>query len=673
MNRKILPVFLFLLFISSWGFTSTDSLKFDQYHNPAELIKAVQALAADYPEITRLHKIASTPSQRELYILEIGSETNKAEKELPAVLVAANMEGTVPIASEAALYLAKKVLEDEKLAKTKTWYILPCGNPDAAARYFLNPLTQDARNSKPVNDDMDDQVDEDGMEDLDGNGIYTMMRVKSPEGTWMPVPGEPRLMKQADPSKGEQGVYRLYSEGLDNDRDGEYNEDGPGGVNIGINFPHLFHFHTKTGGAWPGSEEESYNLIKFIMEHREIGLTFCFGSTNFCLKPPQGGRKGSVNMDQLKIPERYGEMLGIDTEKTYTMKEIIELLQPYVPEGMEITESLVAQFLGLGAVVNPLPEDLKYYNELSEKYKEFLKQNNLDTERLDPQRAKDGSFELWAYYHLGLPSFSLDFWTLPKVKEEKKEQEVTPEKLGQMTNEEFIALGEEKIDEFLKSIGAPEQFKAKNVIEAVKSGAMDTLRMAEMLKKMPQPKDTEAGTPEEKAFLAFSDKKLDGKGFVKWESYDHPTLGKVEIGGQVPFVKNTPPADMLEPLLEGQVPWVFEVADKMAHINISHTEVKNLGEGLFLIKAWIQNSGYLPYPTAMGQRNNRILPVAVTLEGEIEILEGKKRSLIKSFEKNNSQEVSWLIHAQKSSEIKIHANTRMAWKDSKTIFLGGNR
>ncbi len=202
--------------------------------------------------------------------------------------------------------------------------------------------------------------------------------------------------EKADPSKGEQGLYRLYTEGQDNDGDGEYNEDGPGGVNIGINFPHLFKFHTQTGGAWPGSEEESYNLIKFIMEHREIGMTFSFGATNFCLNPPEGGRKGSVDLEKIKIPERYGEMLGIDTEKTYTMKEIIDLLQPFAPGGMQITESMIAQFLGLGAVVNPLPEDLKYYQELSEKYKNFLKKNNLDTDRLEPQKAKDGSFELWA-------------------------------------------------------------------------------------------------------------------------------------------------------------------------------------------------------------------------------------------------------------------------------------
>ena len=66
------------------------------------------------------------------------------------------------------------------------------------------------------------------------------------------------------------------------------------------------------------------------------------------------------------------------------MAEIIELVKPLVPPGMEVTEGLVAGFLELGAVVNPLEDDLKFYKELSEKYKEFLKAAKLDGKRLDP-------------------------------------------------------------------------------------------------------------------------------------------------------------------------------------------------------------------------------------------------------------------------------------------------
>ncbi len=85
--------------------------------------------------------------------------------------------------------------------------------------------------------------------------------------------------------------------------------------------------------------------------------------------------------------------------------------------------------------MNPLEEDLKFYKELSDRYKEFLKANKLDAKRLEPPQPKDGSFELWSYYHLGVPVFSMDLWTLPEVKAEEKEKSgITPESLEAMTS-----------------------------------------------------------------------------------------------------------------------------------------------------------------------------------------------------------------------------------------------
>ena len=664
----------FLLIISSVGVMAAE-LTFDRYHTPAAIDAALNDFARANPATAKLHTLARSAGGRDILMLEVGPEVKNAKKTIPAVLVVANMEGTVPLSSEAALYLIKLILAKSDVHKNLTWYILPCGNPDAAIGYFQKPLKMDPRNTTPINDDQDDQTDEDGLDDLDQNGIFTAMRVKDPEGQWITIPDEPRLMKRADWAKGEKGLYKLYTEGLDNDSDGEYNEDGPGGVNIGITFPHLFKFFTASGGLWSGAEEESFQLIKFASDHKEIGLTFVFGDANFCLNPPRGGRRGEVDLTQLKIPERFASFMGADPDKTYSMEEVIELAKPIVPPGMEVDESMIASFLGLGGVVNPLADDLKFYKELSDKYKEFLKKNKIDIERLDPAPDKDGSFELWTYYHLGLPSFALDFWTLPKVKEEKKEgEEITPEKLEKMTNEEFIALGEEKIDAFLKSSGAPANFKAKMVIDALEGGKMDTKKMAEMIKQMPKPKSEEGTDPKDLALLAFSDKELGGKGFVEWAPFQHSTLGEVEIGGEVPFVSNTPPAEKIEGLLEGQVPWVFELSQKMARIKVGKTEVKPMGGSVYQVKVWVENAGYLPYPTAMGKRNKRILPVIVTLEGDgFKIVDGKKRSLIQSIAGNQAASVTWIVHAEKPTKLTVLVQTEMAWSDAASISLGGSR
>ena len=663
---------------------------FDRYHTPAELNAALLDMARANPAFARTHSLAKSPGGHELILLEIGPEIAKiahppqptnlanaaqvaaSNKSFPAVFIAADMEGTVPLSSEAALYLARLVIQQPALRSDRTWYILPCGNPDAASLYFAKPLRQDPRNARPHNDDMDDQIDEDGPEDLNGDGLITMMRVKDPEGEWMPVPGQPRLMKRADWSKGEKGVYKLYSEGIDNDGDGRYNEDGPGGVNVGTNFPHLFKFFAPDSGAWPGSEAESYALFKFFDAHREIGLTFVFGESNFCLNPPRGGRRAESDFNSIKVPERIASAFGADPARTYTMAEIMEMVKPMAPPGMDITESMIAGFLGLGAVVNPLDDDLKFYKELSDKYKEFLKAAKLDAKRLDPAPDKDGSFELWSYYQLGLPSFALDFWTLPEVKEEKKAEAIGPDQLEKMTKDEFLALGEEKIDAFLKAAGAPAQFKAKQVIDMVKAGQIDPKRMAEMMRQMPKPPSEAGADPKDLALLAFSDKELGGKGFVDWKPFKHPQLGDVEIGGAVPYADNTPPVAMIEPLLKGQVPWVFEVAKRMARVRIASAEAKPVGRGVYEIKVRVENAGALPYPTAMGRRNERILPVIVTLDGPgLRIVDGRKRTLIPAIQGLATQTATWIVQSDKPVKIDVKAETQIAGRDARVLDLGG--
>ncbi|MBP1770244.1 MAG: hypothetical protein H6P96_862, partial [Candidatus Aminicenantes bacterium] len=434
LRRTPALVVLFLVCLALGPLAAAD-IVFDRYHGPEELTAALQELARANPGFAKVHVLAKSPGGRDLALLEIGPETGKSAKSLPAVFVAADMEGTVPLSGEAALYLAKLLCGKAEMRSDRTWYILACGNPDAAAGYFAKPRRLDARNARPKNDDQDDATDEDGADDLDGDGLVTQIRVKDPEGEWIAVPGEPRLMKKADGAKGEKGVWKLYPEGLDNDGDGQFNEDGPGGVDVGTAFPHLYRYHAPDAGPWPGSEPETFALLKFFDLHREVGLIFVFGESSWCLAPPRAGRKGDADFNNIKVPERVAGFINADPTRTYTMAEIIDLVKPLVPPGMEVTEGLVAGFLELGAVVNPLEDDLKFYKELSEGYKEFLKAAKLDAKRLDPAPDKDGSLELYAYYHLGLPSFALDFWTLPEVKEEKPAEELTPEKLEKMTND----------------------------------------------------------------------------------------------------------------------------------------------------------------------------------------------------------------------------------------------
>jgi hypothetical protein len=196
--------------------------------------------------------------------------------------------------------------------------------------------------------------------------------------------------------------------------------------------------------------------------------------------------------------------------------------------------------------------------------------------------------------------------------------------------------------------------------------------MAEMMKQMPKQPAAGGADPKEKALLAWSDKELGGKGYVAWKPYKHPTLGDVEIGGFAPYADTTPPEKMIDGLVTGQAPWVFEVAKKMARIRIADAAAKPLGAGLYEVKAWVENTGDLPYPTAMAGRNQRVLPVVVTLAGDgVEIVQGKKRSLVPSVPARGAKAVTWLVRSAKPVMIEIKAETQNAWRDARSVALGG--
>ncbi|MGD0782284.1 MAG: M14 family zinc carboxypeptidase, partial [Candidatus Aminicenantales bacterium] len=84
-------------------------------------------------------------------------------------------------------------------------------------------------------DDHDGLIDEDGPDDLDGDGNICMMRKKDPFGAYKTDPEDPRLMVPVKP--GEKGEWTLLGEeGIDNDGDGKINEDGPGYVDPNRNW-----------------------------------------------------------------------------------------------------------------------------------------------------------------------------------------------------------------------------------------------------------------------------------------------------------------------------------------------------------------------------------------------------------------------------------------------------
>ncbi len=669
--RKNQSVYLLLclLVISFEPLFAQSGNGFDKYHNTGEVQQMLLKLQQSNPALMQLHTIATSPGGEKITVLEIGKNSGT----VPAIFVGANFEGNIPLSTEGALSLAKMLLDSSKYTNGLKWYILPMPNPDAAKGYFSGNKYDRTVNDFAVNNDVDEAVNEDGFEDLNGDGLITQMRVKDLAGTYIVSKSDPRIMVLADPKKGERGEYKIYTEGIDNDGDGEYNEDGEGGINVGISFPHLFPKNNKDAGLWPGQTPEVYGIMKLITERPNIAMVFTLGSSNFCLVPPKGGRKGDVNLENLKIPPRYANRIGADPSKSYKMDEVIELMKSRFPSNTEVTPAMVYSILGLGATVNPVDDDLKFYTKFSEDYKKYLKAKNFNIETLDPAADKDGSFELWAYYQLGVPSFSMNLFSVPKAKEAKQDENggLTLDSVEAMTAEEFTALDEEKTAKFLKDNNAPERMTAKGVIELMKSSKMTPKQMVAMLKKSSKGTKEGDSNDREKSLLAYSDKDLNGKGFVQWQKFNHPTLGEVEIGGFAPYLETTPKPEKIDSLLNIQVPWLLHLSKMLPEISLADNKVTDLGAGVYRLELYFENKGTLSYPIAMGERNKQPAPVIILLDGEVEFLEGLKRTPLGTIGGNQVKKLTWLVRAEKKPIISVKLESTVFGSEVKQIKIGG--
>ena len=243
------------------------------YHTYEELAAALKAAVAAHPDLAKLVSIGKTREGRDIWAVEIAKPSGPPVDTRPGLLIAATFEGDHLIGSELALYTVDFLLSayatdaavKQRLERSVV-YVVPRVNVDGAEQMFAPVKALRRTNTTPFDADNDGRTDEDGPEDLNKDGVVTVMRVKDPKGPYMVSPEDARLMKRADPAKGESGGWALYSEGIDNDGDGFYNEDGPGGVDINRNFMHQYPYFSPDAGRYMVSETETRALLDYVLE-----------------------------------------------------------------------------------------------------------------------------------------------------------------------------------------------------------------------------------------------------------------------------------------------------------------------------------------------------------------------------------------------------------------------
>jgi hypothetical protein len=638
------------------------------YHKPEEVAAALKDYAAKYPQISKLQSLGKGSGGSEIWLLRIAGRPGQAPDPdaRPGIFIAANIEGVHLVGTEAALALAERLLAGYGSDKTltafldrATVYIAPLLNPDTARFAFASPLRERWTNARAVDDDLDGVVDEDGPEDINRDGLITQMRAKDPEGRYILDPKEPRLMRLADPQKGEKGIYNLYIEGIDNDGDEKFNEDAAGGVEVNRNFPHDFEYYAQGAGLYPVSEDETVALLKFLTSRGNIAMVLNFSTENTILNQQQTGQ-ARAGGDRVRVPRMYADAFGLDPNAEYSMREIVDALKGTgIGGGIEVTEELVASFLGLGPAVAIDSQDQPLFEEVRKTYKDALKEAKIEYPEKRAKGVGKGSFVAYSYYQYGVPVFSQDLWAPPESKKEQpKADALTAERLKTMASDEFIALGEGKIDTFIKTQSAPPALSAAMIFKAMKSGQLTPAKVAEMMEQMPRRPGGDGEEHPDTYLINWSDSALKGKGFVPWTPFKHPTLGEVEIGGFMPYLKINPPVEEVDRTAAFGVDFALKLMGRLPDLSISKTKVEHLGQDLYRVTAYFTNNGWFPTSTAQGRKAQTAWPITVRMKvasGQ-SLFSGRPIESIPFLEgSGGTRKLEWTLRGSKGSSFGVSA------------------
>lgn len=368
--RRIIP---FLLCMAA-GFNALSQTPAN-YSNFSQQTARLNALAKSYPQYAQLRSLTKTTGGKDIWQLTVGSGNMDSK---PALLIVGGVEGRQLLGTELAIGFAEELLKSsgtdsiKALLNKTTFYIFPNMSPDAMEQYFSSLRYERQGNATSTDDDRDGKFNEDGFDDLDGDGKITWMRMESPVGLFRPNPDDPRVLVKADLSKGEKGLYELFTEGRDNDKDGSFNEDGEGGVWFNKNFSFKHPSFTAGSGEYPVSENETRALLDYLYERFNVYAVVSFGTNN-------------------------------------------NLSSPYTYNAAAASQTITAGWLEPDTKINALVSEL--YNKET-----GLKDAPKTT-------AAGGDFLSWAYYHYGRYSFSTPGWWVPKTKPDstKKEKAFTME------------------------------------------------------------------------------------------------------------------------------------------------------------------------------------------------------------------------------------------------------
>ena len=293
-------------------------LRFDFYYSYEKVVEALKALNTAYPELTKLDEVGKSEEGRTIWALTINNPKTGEPLTKPGVYADGNIHGNEIQAGEVCLYLANRLLtnygklkEITEVVDRNAFYIIPVVNVDGRAHFFDDANTPSSNRGLriPVDDDNDGLFDEDGPEDLDGDGNISTMRIRDTLGRLKTDPEDKRLMIPVKP--GEKGEWtRLGQEGTDNDDDGRVNEDSEGYVDGNRNWGHNWNppYAQSGSGNYPFEGKGIKAIAEWMLARPNIIMVFAFHNYGgMYLRGPSFKAEGELPQGDIAVYNYLGK------------------------------------------------------------------------------------------------------------------------------------------------------------------------------------------------------------------------------------------------------------------------------------------------------------------------------------------------------------------------------
>ena len=195
------------------------------------------------------------------------------------------------------------------------------------------------------------------------------------------------------------------------------------------------------------------------------------------------------------------------------------------------------------------------------------------------------------------------------------------------------------------------------------------------------------------ALLTWNDRELAGQGFVNWHEFDHPQLGKVEIGGwKSKFVLTNPPPQFLEGECHKNCMFTLYHAACLPELHVEKVSVEKLADDLYKVKATVANKGFMPTNVCQQAVNaGKAKPVTVEVaaahaEGGFSLVAGKAKQEIGHLQGlsgggrggmgwfggssgGTEKDVEWIVRAKRGTKLVVKAESMRAGVDAAEVAL----